>query len=353
MGARSLLTLGLISVLGASAGCAAVPDFVPTSGRIFEEYRAMDQPRTDVPVGALWIQNYGPTGEGAAADNLETIKSLTGVAINNDLQISLTAGLFTLLGLDPSYKNRITARFTDVSIVRVKDMAKLSGPPEEPRIYEALKAGTITITTDNSIGLDLDAGARQRSLSVVGRADTGRNRSLTIDGQNMFIAYRVATMKGVRGKVEEVRLRDSDGGKPDAQFSNYRIVFDTAELEKCMAEAADVEQAKACELSKDVGMIVLKAGNSASSSSAPATIVYNLSRDTGQAKLLPLPVPVADGEGGLFTSVLVRPEFEYVEAKRDGREDKAFMRLGPRSSLTATLLGTRLGTFQKPDAVGW
>lgn len=345
------MAAGLAALLLASAPCAAVPDFVPTSGKIFEEYHAMDQPRTDVPVGALWIQNYGPTGEGAASDNLETIKSLTGVAINNDLQLSLTAGLFTLFGLDPSYKNRVTARFTDVTIVRVKDMAKLSGPPEEPRIYEALKAGTITITTDNSIGLDFDAGARAHRLPVVGRADTGRNKSLTIDGRDMFIAYRVATMKAVRGEAEEVRVRAGDDGA-DAEVGDYRIVVDTAELEKCMAEAGAAEQAKACEADKGIGLSVLKADAPAANPAGSPAAIYNLAKDMGQAKLLPLPVPVADGKGGLFTSLLVQPDLDYVEAKRNGSA-KGGMSLSAKSRVTATLRGTRLDTLRNPQAVGW
>lgn len=311
----------------------------------------MDQPRTDVPVGALWIQNYGPTGEGAAPDNLETIKSLTGVAINNDLQLSLTAGLFTLFGLDPSYKNRVTARFTDVAIVRVKDMTKLSGPREEPRIYEALKAGTITITTDNSVGLDFDAGARARGLPVVGRADTGRNKSLTIDGRDMFIAYRVATLKAVQGEVEEVRLRATDGGA-DGQVAEYRIAIDTAELDKCMDEAAPAAQAKACETSVDVGLVVAKAGGQAASPSSVPSVTYNLSKDAGQTKVLQLPVPIADGKGGLFTSMLVRPNLEYAESKGAGVA-KAGLRLGGKSRLTVSLRGTRLETLKGPKAVGW
>lgn len=348
---RAILMLGVASILAASAAHAAVPDFVPTSGKIFEEYHAMDQPRTDVPVGALWIQNYGPTGEGAAADNLETIKSLTGVAINNDLQLSLTAGLFTLFGLDPSYKNRVTAKFTDIAIVRVKDMAKLTGPSEEPRIYEALKAGTITITTDNSIGLDLDAGARARGLPVLGRLDTGRNKSLTIDGRDMFIAYRVATLKAVHGKADEVRMRLANVGG-EATISEYRIVLDTAELEKCMAEAAGAEQVKACEAGKDVGLVVLKAGSQAANPPGAPAVTYNLSRDAGQSKMLPLPVPVADGRGGLFTSMLVRLDLDNAGAKGSDLT-KARVGLGGKSRLTVSLRGTRLETLTDPQARGW
>lgn len=344
-------TLGVIGVLFASQAGAAVPDFVPTSGKIFEEYHAMDQPRTDVPVGALWIQNYGPTGEGATADNLDTIKSLTGIAINRDLQISLTAGLFRLFGLDPSYKNRVTARFTDVSIVRVKDMAKLAGPPEEPRIYEALKAGTITITTDNSIGLDLDAGARVRSLPVIGRADTGRNKSLTIDGQNMFIAYRVATLKSVQSKTEEVRLRSANGSA-EAELFDYRIVLDTAELEKCLVERG-AEQGAACEASKEVAVFVRKLDGPAAVLAGAPRITYNLATGAGQGKLLPLPVPIADRQGGLFTSIIVRLDLDYSEDKRSVPNGNGAPRLSARGSVQASLQGTSLETLRNPQAAGW
>lgn len=77
--------------LVAASPAAGMPDFVPSPGGVYEDFTALAEPRTEVPVGALWVQGYGPTGEGAAADNLVTIKSLTGVTINRETQLGIAA----------------------------------------------------------------------------------------------------------------------------------------------------------------------------------------------------------------------------------------------------------------------
>ncbi len=128
---RALIIAG---VLVSAAPASAMPDFMPKPSEVYEGYVALEMPRTELPVGALWVQGYGPSGDGAAADNLMTERSLSHVTINSDLQLGLTAGILNLFGLDPSYRNKLSARFGDLSIVRVKDMSKLSGPASEPRI---------------------------------------------------------------------------------------------------------------------------------------------------------------------------------------------------------------------------
>jgi hypothetical protein len=73
---RRLLVAALL------AGCTpafALPDFVPEPGDVYEGYVALEMPRAEVPVGALRVQDYGPSGAGAAADNLVTERSLSQV----------------------------------------------------------------------------------------------------------------------------------------------------------------------------------------------------------------------------------------------------------------------------------
>jgi hypothetical protein len=189
-----------------------MPNFVPKPSEVYEGYVALEMPRTEVPVGALWVQDYGPSGEGAAGDNLVTERSLSQITINADLHFGLTAGILNLFGLDPSYRNKVSARFGDLSIVRVRDMTKLFGPASEPRIYEAIRAGSVTISTDNEVGLDLETRALGRNLPVVGRSDNGRRRSFSIDGKDMFIAFRVASQEVVKSAVEKVRFERLEAG---------------------------------------------------------------------------------------------------------------------------------------------
>jgi hypothetical protein len=51
------------------AACVeAAPDFAPNPKQAYQGFVAINPPRADVPVGALWINNYGPTGDAAGSD---------------------------------------------------------------------------------------------------------------------------------------------------------------------------------------------------------------------------------------------------------------------------------------------
>lgn len=188
------LTNALCPALLLLAGCAVQPGFLPAPGKVLVGYQALRQPRPELPVGALWVDGYGPYGAGAAADNIDTIKTLSAVTFEGGVQGSLTLGVLQFLDLDPSFHDKLTARLNDVSIVRVNDMAKLGTPAGQPRVYEALKAASITVTTNHDIGLDVELRAAERNLPVFGRGTSGRLSTFTIEARDVFFAIRVARL---------------------------------------------------------------------------------------------------------------------------------------------------------------
>lgn len=324
---------------------AAMPDFVPSANGIYNDFTGLAEPRAELPLGALWIQGYGPTGEGATPDNLVTVKSLNSVTLDRNAQVQLFAGILDLVGLDPSYRNRVSIRLGNVTIVRVKDIEKLAGPAGEPRLYEALKAGTVTITTENDLGLGA-ASKFLQNFPVTGRGDAARRRSFSIEGSDLFIAYRIATLKKPLGKEVEVPLRRQAGGA-DAVLESYRVTIDTAKLDACVCGSASQEQADACVTKHPVFASLEKLAGDRDPQQAsrqPYTI-------GGQPLELSLPVPVADGRGGLRTAMVIRMELNLASYGLDG--GKCLPRWGRKTRLAATLRGTRLETLEKADAPGW
>lgn len=181
-----MIRSALAALLITMAAPVASADFVPGPKQAFPGFVSISSPRPDVPIGALWIEGFGPTGEGASTDNLETIRSLNGLTIDRNLQVSLIIGLFDLIGIEPRLRDHFTARFTDLTIVRVKDMERLKGPPGEPRIIEALKAGSIVVSSDGEAGLNVRGGFEV--TRVDGSTTNSRTRAYSIEGRDMFIA---------------------------------------------------------------------------------------------------------------------------------------------------------------------
>lgn len=322
----------------AAAGCASAPAFVPRPGEVYQGFSAIADPKPEVAVGALWVQGYGPFGEGAAADNLVTLRGLSGFSATGDLQLSLTLGLGSLLHIDPQYRTKISARFSDLSVVRVKDVAKLSGPSGQPRIYEALKAGTITVTADKSLGLDFDAQVKTSHFPVLGRGDTGRTQSLTIDGKDMYLAYRVVTPAAVRGRVETARIVPTKDGGGEASVHGYRIRLQPAGDDLCEKQGSRA-RAVAC---SDAGNVRF----SLSEGKAPGTTAdadaASVATHTKEARL-PLPLPISTSPGRLFTVIALRARLQ----------PGAPGRVGMRGKVEAALIGEELRPFSKPRATTW
>lgn len=316
---RPLLPLILTFALAASPATSAAGDFAPSPRQPFTGFTGINPPRADVPVGALWIDGYGPSGAGASADNLETVRSLSSLSIDKNLQLALTLGILNLLGVDPRARDHYTAHFSDLSIVRVKDVDRLPGPKGEPRIIEALKAGSVSVTSDTEIGL---SGEKTGWQSLTGSTSNDRTRSYAIEAHDMFIALHVETPEIARGPDREIRLGEDS---KSARIDDFLLVLSRA---RCVAAAPCVPAAGIAKInSQTVGQVdavQLEAG--------------------GETKLK-LPVPVADGRGGLFDTLAVR----WLPARSRQVEEGC----AKQATILVHYEGTRLTDFSAIRAKGW
>lgn len=320
------------------ASCASAPGFVPRPQEAYEGFSAMADPKADVPVGAVWVQGYGPYGEAAAADNLITIRSLSGFTATSDLQLSLTLGLGSLLHIDPQYRTKISARFTDLSVVRVKDVSKLSGPVHRPRVYEALKAGTITVTADKSVGLDFDSQLRKAQVPVLGRGDTGRTQSLTIDGKDLFLAFRVVTPLPIRSRARTARIGPAKDGGGEAMVNGYHIRLEPLEGSSCPAK----EEKLAAAGCSTAGKLRIALSNPGIREEPAVSRVWDPASEVEEV-LLPLPLPVAVSGGGLYTAIALRLQLSRGQS---GRNESG-------GQIRYALVGEALRPFPSPQARSW
>jgi len=198
---RSLLPLMLLG------GCTLRPDFIPPPQQVFKGFQALPRPVRDLPVGALWIDGIGAYGPGAADGEVERMPGISSVAVDSDLAASLSLGFLQYLDLDPTLRTKVAVRLNDVTLVRVKDLSRLEGPGGQPRIYEALRVGSATITASREAGLAIEARALERGLPVFGRGSSGGRRTFTLEAKDVYLAVHVATLRPIRSKAVRVSLK--------------------------------------------------------------------------------------------------------------------------------------------------
>ena len=319
---RPLLAIAAATALCLAAVAPAAPEFAPNPRQAYEGFHGINPPRADVPVGALWINGYGPSGAGAGSDNLETVKSLSILSIDKNLQLELSLGLLNFLGIDPKARDHYTAHFSDLTIVRVKDISRLPGTKGEPRIVEALKAGTVAISSDSEIGLNGQLSTWQTS-NVSGSTTNERAKTYSIEAHDMFIAIHVATPELTQSKEQELRLgRDLKS----ARIDDFMVVISPG---RCAGGP------QACSPCFGVAKINTQ-------TAAPAETIAEDSN--GEARLH-LPVPTSDGQNGLFDTLALRWLSPCGQHQTDG------CRREPR--LFAHYEGTRLQDLTGVRARNW
>jgi hypothetical protein len=178
---------------------------------------------------------------------------------------------------------------------------------------------------------------------VVGRSENGSRRNFSIDGKDMFIAFRVASQEQIAGAADTVRLKRVDEGW-EAQMNGRTFVM---------------QSTAACSGSPpppDAALFPARIAEAASPTpphvdSAPRASVATSKPSADEVLMFPLRVPVADGKGGLFDRASVR------------RSEKQLSSNGGGSPLCSTvtsvikadmqLLGWRLQAFRNPKAPRW
>jgi hypothetical protein len=318
------MTMALCTTLALmTTSCVGRPGFIPTTRHIYERFTPLAEPRPDVPVGALWIDGYGATGDGAATDNQETVRSLSGFTFDADFQASLTLGVLKFLDLDPSLRKKVVARFNDLSIIRVRDWSKLTGPTGEPRIYEALKAGTISITTTGSGGLDIESHALSQSTPVIGRGATGITRTFVIDGKDLVFAIHVASYRPIATKPIVVMVSPKRSGT--VALGRYDIT---------LSMAGSAEAGKAAPCAPQITYRLMSSGQQDTGQSGTIAMAAK-----GGEQVIDVPVP-QQGLGGLLTGVRLS-----WDAARDGDCEAR--------SIRAQQTGYATIRMPHPDAEGW
>lgn len=221
-----------------STGCASSRVADSIAGILPAGYEAMDLPRSSIPIGARW-RGCGPDGVGVPeSERLERVESAANISSTSKFAQEVQIAVTGYLGMDSKFTRSASVELSGLTIERLASLDKVS--VGVPILYEGLKAARITISTTRSWNASLKANASVKNLPIVLSSDTDARRSLTLDGSNLYLAYRVVELKN--GSVRRWRR---------SQFSSrtlkgYEVRLDTRNIQSCMCSAGDWESAERC-----------------------------------------------------------------------------------------------------------
>lgn len=297
---------------------------------LFGGYSVLEIPRREVPVGARWIEGYGPDGTAAPADNVVTDTGLTSLTSNRDQQT--TAGLRALPfgSIAPSSRDRATFTFGDVTIHRVRDIGLLNLRPGDSFIYEAIRAARVNLQLEQNRRNDVTAGIRTQPVDLSGQLGTQNQRSMGVEGRDLFVAYRVMTAAPVRNRRSRGSFR-REGDRFVAEAGTDRVVVSLA----CECASRPCSARRRLEFFNGTEV-------------SPVTL--DLSGEQQQNLTLPTGSPMAVAGG---------PQYELIgielalEASEDAERDVQCSRplLPRRVIVTRTIV--QLRQLDEPIAPGW
>lgn len=197
---RTLVVAVFVAMLWSSASSAV--------GQTFDGFQAMTFPRANVPIGAKWFPDVGPSGAGATADNVSTQEGLSEAGFSQSTKASIVASLGSFLGLTSNFATTNNTALTDLSITSVIDYTRLDTVAAgEQVLAQAIKAGSISIVTDANGAAELKAKAEARGIPVEVALGGSGARTAVLNGSNLYLAYQVVEFTGGQRSVKRAYHR--------------------------------------------------------------------------------------------------------------------------------------------------
>ena len=325
----------------ALASCAAsLAD--PREMPLFGGYTVLEIPTNEVPLGATWLQGYGPTGEGTGPDNIATESGLTAVTSSREQQRNVGLRAAPFVTINPSSRTRAAVNFSDVTIHRVKDLAALGFKPGESRIYEALRAGRLNVQVEQGSRSEVSGGARQFPVDLSGELSTQKQSNVGVEGNNLFVAYKVITAEPRSTKASRGRFRQGDNGWA-ASVAGYeaRIPFSSS----CHCDGAEA----ACDATRSLLITRPAAG--------PAEAVeFSASLSAERRQLFDLPAGKERPAAGGPLLDLTQVEVEFRPNEGTGSSDDVSSKClatGTPTRMAVTRTTVQLKLLPEPEAPGW
>ncbi|WP_420137478.1 hypothetical protein [Sphingomonas sp.] len=187
---------------------------------LLTDYTLLTVPRSTLPIGARWIPNVGPSGSGAT-NNVTIARGSDSTRIDATTRRNLSLSLANLLGLGASSLDHTDVELSGVEIYRVDDLTKLNIRPGEQVLYEGIKAKSIKLRLNQVAADQVSANAAVHKIPVSLGGSSGSERAVTIDGSDLFIAYKVVEIGAP--KMAEAKVYHQ--GEPVIVAGAYRFQF--------------------------------------------------------------------------------------------------------------------------------
>lgn len=204
----------------------AAPAVAQKKNRIFDDFKIMNAPRSNVPMGAIWT-DIGPVGDGVSDDKLsvgESFQDFTSTTDQN-LKASITGNIQNYLEgtVKAELWSSTEISLESVKIVRVSSTDVLRNNIGNTILYEAIRADQVSFIIDKKKSAELKATLPQTfaGADIISDTEVGSKRHIVAKGVGLYVAYRVVKLERSKSKAHAVKFKSqSSSGSSTVVFSN-------------------------------------------------------------------------------------------------------------------------------------
>ena len=345
---KKLLLLPVTLLFYSCAG--RIPSPPDIGGNPLAGYKSMSNPRSSVPVGAVWIQNSGPNGDSAESDNLQVDKGISSLSYTANSNPSLVLGLAEYFGLSANQTQDLVVTLKNIETTRVRDVFRLNVSPGQNILYEALKAESISFTIKSVAGANLGSNFEARGVPVTAKISGGNSTTVTIDGSGLYLAYRVMKFQHL-DRTNHTILSDGEARDLRLLIPSYQVQADALGLHNCACDLALPEQT--CIKDNPIKIAVTDPNGTAIGGTPPAKNVVHYI-DADRNKTYPLWVRT---EGELPTGTVFVARYMRLDLRPSiedaGSGNSCMVRFPPIRAGSITEITYQMQPVPDPVATGW
>lgn len=172
----------------ALAGCVTAP--WKNSAQLLPGYQSFNPPRTDVPIGAVWMDGPGYMGAGLPLAQIR-VQDAPDMLTDFSSRAAFEANIATMLGLSVDTGSDSSVQLKSIQIESVADYTDLPFGKADAFIVNAVRVKDFSIKTKSNNAGDI-SGEIAKKPGVSGASVVASTTdTVDVSGSDLYVAYKV------------------------------------------------------------------------------------------------------------------------------------------------------------------
>lgn len=204
---------------------------------LFDKFQILNVPRSDISIGAEWIDDIGVSNSSLNSSDIIEIPSIAEYNLNSetDFNVGVKLNILALFGLSGTYQSSTNydLKIKNASTVRVANMDKLKYSVGRTFVWEGIKVKSISLNVSKRKADSISASFKKinKQIEILPNQDLNAGESFLINGLDLFVAYRLVKFSSIETLIfRDVVFREFQEPLKSGNETKYRTLVNSFEV---------------------------------------------------------------------------------------------------------------------------